>query len=92
MPGCRELLGDGSDDLVSFVNLPKMQGIDRPFPNDWDRLEAELATGIRRMTERVLAVPGPAHDEIGRITLNAGWAAVFQRVEGSYRKAIDRSV
>jgi glycosyltransferase involved in cell wall biosynthesis len=91
LPGCRELLGEGSHDLVTFINLPKMQGIDRPFPKDWNRLEAELATGIRRMTERVLAAPGPAHEEVGRITSNAGWAAVFRRVEDSYRRAIDRS-
>jgi glycosyltransferase involved in cell wall biosynthesis len=91
LPGCRELLGKASKDLVLFINLPKMQEIDRPFPEDRDRLEEELAVGVKRMVGRVLEAPTPAHDEVEPITSNSGWQAVFQRIMISYEKAVNHS-
>jgi glycosyltransferase involved in cell wall biosynthesis len=90
LPGCRELLGEASDDLVECIDLPVMESIDRPDPRDWSLLEARLAEAIIRMVGRVRKAPTPNPVEIAGITGESRWRAVFRRIEDSYRRARGR--
>ena len=91
LPGCRELLAKGSPDLVEFVRLPGLRTVDRPYGEDREGLELELALVIGRTVERVMGSPSPDQDEVAGITASSGWQGVFQKVLTSYRKAIEHS-
>ena len=91
LPGCRELLAKGSPDLVEFIRLPGLRTVDRPYGEDMERLEVELALAIGRTVERVMSSPSPDQHEVASITQSSGWKGVFQKVLNSYRKAIGHS-
>ncbi len=90
LPGCRELLEKGSHDLVEFVELPELAKVDQPHEKDRGRLETDLAEAIKRMVDRVGISATSDHQEITRLTSTFGWNAVFERVEKSYRKALQK--
>ena len=87
LPGCVELLGAASDDLVEFINLPGLADIDRPHASDWPMLEMRLRQAMMRMVDLVRSAGPPRSDEIARITGESSWGAVFDRIEQSYRFA-----
>lgn len=92
LPGSRELLGQGDSNLIEFVTLPQLKSIDQPHPEDWERLDTELASAITRIVERVMVSPAPSQNEIDRITSAYHWPAVFERVLTCYQKVIDNKV
>lgn len=89
LPGCRELLGGSSSDLIEFIKLPTMKHIDRPNTEDLDELQTRLTQAIISMANRVRLSPSPSSEEIHRITSISGWKSVFQRIFSAYEKAIE---
>ena len=90
LPGCRELLKGANSDLVEFIKLPAMKGIDSPDPAALDELQKELAASIISMAARVRRAPSPSPEEIHRITSIFSWNSVFQRIFSAYEKAIEQ--
>ncbi|MFV0438055.1 MAG: glycosyltransferase family 4 protein [Desulfopila sp.] len=88
LPGCRELLAAVDSDLVSLVNLPPMQGIDRPDPGDWPVLRSRLALAIVAMADRSRVTPSPAAERCRSSIAPFSWSAVFQRMEKVYARAL----
>jgi glycosyltransferase involved in cell wall biosynthesis len=88
LPGSHELLKNVRRDLVRFVNLPPLQTVDRPFPEDWRSLEAQLAEAVRHMVDLALQTPAPTKAEAGELTAFHTWEVVFSRVMAAYRKAL----
>ncbi len=88
LPGCRELLARAGSDLVSFVKLHDLCGIDRPASKDWHALQIRLAAAITDMVDRVCFGKNPSMAEISTITAEFRWQAVFGRILSSYEKAI----
>lgn len=87
LSGCRELLAGAPIELVRFINLPKMQSIDRPDPRDWPELEFRLAEAISHMADHIHTTPSPDTGEITRIVADYGWQAVFGKIAAAYGKA-----
>ncbi|MFH0784972.1 MAG: glycosyltransferase family 4 protein [Pseudomonadota bacterium] len=88
LPGCRELLAGAGPDLVRFVSLPDLSGIDRPDPKDWHTLQTRLAAAITGMADRVCLSETPSLEAIAEITSSHSWQAVFKRISSSYAKAM----
>ena len=88
LAGCRELLGQGSADLVELIALPALQTVDQPYMEDMERLEARLAQAVVRMVDRVMRAPSPDCAEIAGLTAAFGWKSVFKRVLQSYARAM----
>ena len=88
LPGCKELLGDADADLVQFIQLPVMQRIDRPDPEDLPLVEKRLGEAINSMAARVLISPSPDPKHIQEITSTFGWGAVFSKINLAYEKVL----
>ena len=90
LPGCRELLEDSDANLVEFLQLGSMEGIDRPSPSDVERLRLDLTEAIQRMVHRILHEPTVSQTEINGIISSSTWDSVFARIEATYRKVIQQ--
>jgi glycosyltransferase involved in cell wall biosynthesis len=88
LPGCRELLGGAPQDLVAFIQMPILQNIDSPNPEDCEELQTRLAQAITIMTDRVHRAPSPCTEEMHRITSAFDWTSVFQRIFSAYTKVL----
>ncbi len=88
LPGSHELLRNVRHDLVQFVNLPPLQTVDRPSPEDWQSLEAQLAEAVRHMVDLALKTPAPTASEASELTAFHTWERVFSRVMSTYRQAL----
>jgi glycosyltransferase involved in cell wall biosynthesis len=88
LPGCKELLGSAPQDLVEFIKLPTMTGVDQPDPGQMDLLIQRVVRALKTMTETVLTAPPPSTKSMYNITHSYSWESVFSRVEQAYKKAI----
>jgi len=88
LPGCRELLGSSSPDLVQFITLPTMKKIDRPDPEDWEILRDRLKAAVTVMAERVQISPTPEKESIHPITILSSWEEIFRKISISYKKTL----
>ncbi len=86
LPGCKELLGDADPDLVTLIERPVMQQIDRPEPEDLCIVENRLQEAIYAMAGRVLLTSSPEPDNIQAITSKFSWQAVFGKISLAYDK------
>jgi glycosyltransferase involved in cell wall biosynthesis len=88
LPGCKELLGSAPQDIVEFIKLPTMTGVDQPDPSQMDLLTQRVVRALKKMTETVLTAPPPSTQSMYNITHSYSWESVFSRVEQAYKKAI----
>ena len=88
LPGCKELLGDTDPDLVTLIERPVMQQIDRPEPEDLYIVEKRLREAIHSMVGRVLVSSSPEHENIQAITSQFSWQAVFRKINLAYNKVL----
>ncbi len=84
LPGCLELLGGADADLVEWIQLPDMDLVDQPRPEDRHRLELVLAGSIERMMQRIEKNPTPERDAVEKLVTPHTWEAVFQRIYRAY--------
>ncbi|MEN8007655.1 MAG: glycosyltransferase family 4 protein [Candidatus Krumholzibacteriota bacterium] len=74
LPGVVEQIEPHLGDGLNLVPLPRLEGVDKPVPEDLPRFVDDLATALRR----ALAAETPAAaPDLGHFT----WDAVFGRVE-----------
>ncbi|WP_168206006.1 glycosyltransferase family 4 protein [Geobacter sp. FeAm09] len=90
LPGGCELLENVRSDLVQFINLPPLQTVDRPFPDDWQSLEEQLADAIRHMVDLAQKTPAPTAAETNGLTVFHTWEGVFSRVMAAYSHVLSR--
>ena len=87
LPGCLELLGNVTPELVEFIALPRMQTIDRPDSRDWHFLDSQLVKSISTMVDRVMHSPSPPYESIKTVIDRSSWQALFRKIAGSYDQA-----
>lgn len=92
LPGCLELLGQKSSDIVEFVELPFMKEVDRPLQQDSAILDERLSEALEIMYSRVLAKPTLDEAEVSKIVQHFGWQQVFKRIENSYLRCLGDKV
>jgi glycosyltransferase involved in cell wall biosynthesis len=80
LPGVRHELLPVLGELLHLVELPRLEGIDRPDPRDL----GELVRGLQRAIEEALA-RGPAADGVRARVERLSWSSVFRRVEKVWR-------
>ncbi|MGB3210013.1 MAG: glycosyltransferase [Desulforhopalus sp.] len=88
LTGCQELLGNAEPDIVELIELPVMQQIDRPHPEDLPTIEMRLRKAIHSMVAKVRISPTPALSPIQKITSMFGWDAVFRKINLAYEKVL----
>ncbi|MBF0230216.1 MAG: glycosyltransferase family 4 protein [Desulfamplus sp.] len=95
LPGTCEVLGscdslllkDSNNKMITLVNLPELETVDKPYSRDLDELETRLCEHIVKSIKDLSINPEPNLDEIDRLTKNYTWQNVFQRIETVYHKA-----
>ncbi|WP_176761214.1 glycosyltransferase family 4 protein [Desulforhopalus singaporensis] len=90
LPGCTELLGGCSEDLVRFIPLPPLETVDSPKKTDEKMLRLRLEKALKSMIATVVENPTLPTQEIDAILAANSWQAVFQKIENSYRSVIDK--
>ncbi|MGD9217221.1 MAG: glycosyltransferase family 4 protein [Desulfobacteraceae bacterium] len=88
LAGVVELLGTLRSAAVSLVDLPRLEALDRPHPEDSLPFEAALGSALAGQIEALHhALPVDAAAIVDRLSTFT-WPLVFQRVEGLYRAAV----
>lgn len=85
LPGCKELLGKGDQDIVDFVKLPDMLDVDTPDPDQTNAYISRIAKSLTEMADRVMLNPNPASQHAKKLTESYSWQSVFGRVEKAYQ-------
>ena len=93
LPGTREVLGQKTetypDHLVTLIELPPLETVDRPFDKDLPLLEERLSGALEKLMAMIMAERHvPDAKDFHRLTLPYSWEKIFHRVEGVYRKAL----
>jgi hypothetical protein len=89
LPGTLEVLGRADENLVTLLELPPLETVDRPFARDETILETRLAHALEAVVEKVVKEPSVDPEPVERLTRPFTWESVFARVEGSYTKALE---
>ena len=90
-PGLEEVLGDLPATYCRLVELPRLERLDTPFPEDEASFERRLAAAIRDQLKAVLTEPKMDPDLISLILEQYSWPRVFERVEQVYFRALNRT-
>lgn len=85
LPGCRELLQQVDPDLVDFIKLPSLLGVDTPAPDQIDVYIKRIAKSLREMAERAMISPNPSSQNAKNLAESYSWQSVFSRVEKAYQ-------
>jgi len=88
LPGCRELLADAGDELMTMVPLGRMRTIDQPEAEEVPLIAERLRESLQKMAEQVQASHMPNYETIKEITGPYDWSSVFARIEKSYKEAL----
>lgn len=88
LPGCRELLQDVEPDLVEFVPLPQLQGVDRLEQHDDECFIDDLHRAILHQATRVEQLPNldplVVEASVGPYT----WESVFLKIAAAYNSTV----
>lgn len=87
LPGCKELLGKASDDLVRWVRLPELATIDTPKKEDEELLKKRLKSAIKAVVLQTQAAPHPLTAEVDELLAERSWPRVFAKIEKAYQEA-----
>lgn len=87
LAGCRELLKDADKDLAEMVELPPLQDVDNPFPEDMEKLTANMAKTLERKIREILEASDLTKNVAGAITARYSWPAIFTKIENVYQQA-----
>lgn len=90
LPGTREVLGDMESSMVSWVHLPLLETVDRPFDKDLKVLNNRLGQAINDCIQAVMKDPRSDLETARRLTQHCTWQRVFSRVERVYEKALEQ--
>ncbi|WP_028581470.1 glycosyltransferase family 4 protein [Desulfogranum japonicum] len=86
LPGCCELLQGVDSNLAQLLELPPLQDVDNPFPEDMEKLTANLAEILERKINESLVAPDVKSEMTSTITANYTWPAIFAKIEQVYHE------
>lgn len=90
LPGTLEVAGGEKSPWVTFLDLPALETIDRPFRKDEERLEIQLASALDSVIHDVLNDPSPDRKTSRLLTQRFTWDSVFDRIEKTYLKTMEK--
>ncbi len=90
LPGTREVLGNKETSMLSWVHLPPLETVDRPFDNDLETLDKRLEKALLYSIHDVIKNPRPDLETARALTEPCTWKRVFARVEKVYEKVLQR--
>jgi glycosyltransferase involved in cell wall biosynthesis len=88
-PGLEEVLGDLPATYCRLVELPRLERLDTPFPEDEASFEGRLAAAIRDQLQAVRQEPRMDLALLAPILEEYSWTRVFERVEQVYFRALN---
>jgi glycosyltransferase involved in cell wall biosynthesis len=88
-PGLEEVLGDLPPSYCRLVDLPRIERLDTPFPENEGIFETRLAEAIREQIQAVRKGPKMDPSLLSPILEAYSWTRVFERVEQVYWRALD---
>lgn len=88
LPGTMEILGQKPNAMVTVVTLPELETIDKPFEQDYPRLETALASALESVMETAFECPVPDLQEAADVSGRFAWQRVFDRIENTYAAAL----
>ncbi|MBA4394732.1 MAG: glycosyl transferase family 1 [Desulfobacca sp.] len=84
LPGVMELFRDFSSDTIQLVITPRLQYIDRPYPEDEKEFEQNLAQALRVQIQAACRQPQIDLSAFQDKIASFSWKSVFQWVEKIY--------
>ncbi len=75
---------NSNNNMVTLVELPELETVDKPYSRDLEELEIRLCEHIVKVINNLITNPEPNHGEIERLTKNYTWNSVFKRIESVY--------
>jgi glycosyltransferase involved in cell wall biosynthesis len=76
--------GNSNNNMVTLVELPKLETVDKPYIRDLEELETRLCEHIINSIKDLLKNPEPNQKQIKILTQNYTWSRVFKRIESVY--------
>nr|WP_239057271.1 glycosyltransferase family 4 protein [Desulfovibrio sp. JC010] len=91
LPGVKELFSTDSAEMVHMINLPELQTIDAPHPDDGPLLDERLQKALAESIQAVQSGETIDPAAIARLTAPYTWANIFNRITEVYQQAISRA-
>jgi len=92
LPGTQEILGDRPSDMVTLVDLPVLETVDKPFEKDLPLLEQALSLALEKSIKKILQKRQPDMALVREITKAYTWEKVFARMETVYEKVCQKKM
>ncbi|MCP4116262.1 MAG: glycosyltransferase family 4 protein [Desulfobacteraceae bacterium] len=90
LAGTKEVLGNDTRGRVTLIDLPPLATVDTPHDADMPRLEKTLATTLAQKIEAFITKGVPDPEKAASMASGYTWERVFERIEGVYRKALEK--
>ena len=90
LSGFEEIFGRVSRETINMIQLPTLETIDRPYPEDEINLEAKLSNSILDMIAIIKRSPNFSDPEAEKIISHYNWSQVFDRTLSVYHE-VDKS-
>ena len=75
---------NNNNNMVTLVELPELETVDKPYSRDLEELETRLCEHISNSIKDLLKNPEPNQKQIEILTQNYTWNGVFKRIESVY--------
>ncbi|MBF0413507.1 MAG: glycosyltransferase family 4 protein [Desulfamplus sp.] len=82
--------GNSYKNMVTLVELPELETVDKPYNKDLNHLEAILSNHIALSIEQIIQNPEPDQETSHRLTVNYTWEKVFERIDKVYYSQIQK--
>ncbi|MBF0258435.1 MAG: glycosyltransferase family 4 protein [Desulfamplus sp.] len=79
-----EISGNSNNNMVTLVELPEIETVDKPYVRDLEELETRLCEHIVEVIKNLITNPEPNQKQIEILTQNYTWNGVFKRIESVY--------
>ena len=79
---------NSNNNMVTLVELPELETVDKPYRKDLNHLEDILSNHIALSIKQLLENPEPDQDIAQKLTVNYTWKKVFERVDKVYYSQI----
>ncbi|SLM29461.1 putative glycogen synthase (Starch (bacterial glycogen) synthase) [Desulfamplus magnetovallimortis] len=77
------------DDLVSLIELPELETVDKPFESDIPYLEQQLKSALEKLIATAVEHPNPDFGRCRLLTEPCSWKRIFESIEKVYLRCLD---